>query len=287
MRPEPNGPEEWARFINLALDKAFGRERHPVSVVETARLFTASRFPEDPITRIEGHDLPGLEGMLVQNKRGNDEWAIFFNITNPSKRRIRFSLAHEFGHYLLHRKNHPGGFQCIVSDIPLHDRQLSRLEQEADTFAAHFLMPIDDFREQISPYEFTDLNMIGCAADRYGVSLTAAIRQWLRYTQQKAVLAVSQDGYIQWSEASEAAKKAGTHFPKAKWQPIEIPAKSLATKRNITNYPKDGVPMAKGTWFKDHEVLEMAVHADRYENIVISLLILDFDQSTSYTSSAS
>ncbi len=284
--PDPRTPEEWAFFLNRVFDQAFGRERHPISVVEMATMFTASKFPQEPITRVEGGNIPGVEGMLVPDPNGQRGWAIFFDLSVPPKRRIRFTLAHEFGHYLLHRKSHPDGFQCIVSDIPIHDRQLSRLEQEANTFAAHFLMPIDDFQEQISPHEFTDLNMIGCASDRYGVSLTAAIRQWLRYTQQKAVLAVSKDGYIHWSEASVTAKKAGTHFPNAKWQTIEIPEKSLAAKRNITNYPKDGVPMAKGTWFKDHEVLEMGVHSDYY-GFVISLLILDFDKSTSCASSAS
>ncbi|MBF0446874.1 MAG: ImmA/IrrE family metallo-endopeptidase [Magnetococcales bacterium] len=256
------------------LDKRL--ERYPVNITDTAKMFTASKFPQDPIAIVEGHDLPGLEGALVHNDE-QGEWAIFFNLGNPSKRRIRFTLAHEFGHYLLHRRSHPEGFQCALSEIPLHDRQMTRLEQEADTFAANFLMPIEDFQRQISADEFTDLNMIGCSADRYGVSLTAAVRQWLRYTRQRAVLAVSRDGFVLWSEASTTAKKAGTWFPNIRKKPFAIPAESLAAKRDITNYPKDGVPMPKGVWFKKHEVLEMGVHSDQYE-IVITLLMLDFDK---------
>ncbi len=279
MKAGPNGPVEWAHFINLALNQAFGPERFPMSVVETAKMFTASKFPHDPIAIVEGHELPGLEGTLVPNPQGNGEWAIYFDISNSTKRRARFTLAHEFGHYLLHRHRYPRGFQCSLEEIPLHDRQMARLEQEADLFAAHFLMPLDDFQKQIAPSEFTDMNMLGCAADRYGVSLTAAIRQWLRYTQQRAVLAVSQDGFIQWSEASVTAKRSGAHFPTVHKEPIEVPAESLAAKRDITNYPKDGVPMPSGSWFKEHEVLEMGIHSDQYE-IVITLLMLDFDKST-------
>lgn len=272
---EPRKPEEWARFISVVLDDAFGRERYPVNITETAMMFTARRFPNDPITKVEGHDLPGLEGILSRKKGDRDEWAIFYN-KNNNKRRIRFTLAHEFGHYLVHRRQYANGFKCSVPDVRIGDHHRTHLEQDADCFAAHFLMPITDFREQISPNEFTDLNMLGCAAERYGVSLTAAVRQWLRYTDRNAILAVSQDGFIQWSEASSTARLAGTHFPNVRRTPIEVPSSSLAAHRELTNYPKDGVPMSKGTWFKDHEVLEMGVHSDQHD-IVITLLMLDFD----------
>jgi hypothetical protein len=109
--------------------------------------------------------------------------------------------------------------------------------------------------------------------------VTAAVRQWLRYTRQRAVLAVSRDGYVFWSEASITAKKAGTWFPNVRKKPFAIPAESLAAKRGITNYPKDGVPMPKGVWFQNHEVLEMGVHSDQYE-IVITLLMLDFEKDS-------
>jgi hypothetical protein len=277
---DPQSPEEWAFYLNQVFDEAFGAERHPISVIEMATMFTERKFPQDPISRIEGGNIPGVEGILAPDPKGKRGWAIFFDLNTSvrSKRRIRFTLAHEFGHYLLHRYKHPNGFECKVTDIPLHDRQLSRLEDEADRFAANFLMPIQDFQRQISPSEFTDLNMLGCASDRYGVSLTAAVRQWLRYTEQRAVLAVSDlDGFILWSEASVSAKKAGAYFPKVKWEGVEVPAESLAANRGITNYPKDGVPMPKGTWFKDHEVLEMGIHSDQY-GIVITLLMLDFER---------
>ncbi|MBF0423309.1 MAG: ImmA/IrrE family metallo-endopeptidase [Magnetococcales bacterium] len=275
MMREPRGPEEWAGFLHWVMEEAFGPEHFPINISETAKLFTVRKYPKDPITIVRGHDLPGLEGMLIRNEKQNREWAIFFN-QNNAKRRIRFTLAHEFGHYLLHRRQYPNGFRCQVPDIPLKDRQLAHLEHEADTFAAHFLMPIADFSQLIGKSEFTNLNMIGVAADRYGVSLTAAIRQWLRYTQHRAVLIVSQDGFIQWSEASLSAQLAGTHFPNVRRTPVEVPESSLATQRDLTNYPKDGVPMPKGTWFADHEVLEMGIHSDQHD-IVITLLMLDFE----------
>ncbi|MBF0424119.1 MAG: ImmA/IrrE family metallo-endopeptidase [Magnetococcales bacterium] len=272
---EIRSPIEWAFFVNQVLDEAFGRERHPMSVIEVARMFSASKYPQEPIAAVEGDDLPGFQGALIPDPGRRRGWVIIFNSAIPSRRRIRFTLAHEFGHYLMHRALRPRGFHCVSVEDSDPEQAGDRLEREADIFAANLLMPIHDFREHIAPGEWTDLNMLSCAADRYGVSLMAAIRQWLRYTHQRAVLAVSRDGYILWSEASESAKAGRTFFPNVWKETMAIPGLSLAAKREITSYPKDGLPLPKGVWFPDHEVVEMAVHSDQYE-FVISLLMLDF-----------
>lgn len=58
-------------------------------------------------------------------------------------RRDRFTLAHELGHYLLHSKQ---------GKLPMQASRKgsSRIEWEANWFAAGFLMPADDFRDLIS-----------------------------------------------------------------------------------------------------------------------------------------
>ncbi|MEO5347542.1 MAG: ImmA/IrrE family metallo-endopeptidase [Magnetococcus sp. YQC-9] len=272
---ERRSPEEWALHINLILDTAFGRERHPVSVVEVARMFSAIKYPSEPIMVVEGGELPGFQGALIRHP--NRGWGIVYNRNVLSKRRIRFTLAHEFGHYLMHRSFRPTGFQCVAEEIPNPEQPFDRLEREADTFASHFLIPPHDLVEQIPPTEWTDLNMLGCCADRYGVSLLALIRQWLRLTQQRAALVVSREGCILWSEASETAKKCGACFRESWKEPVEIPAQSLAAQRHATNHPKDGILVSKGAWFQEHDVVEMAVYADQYD-FIISLLMLDFDQ---------
>ena len=280
---DPQTPEAWALFLNQVFDQAFGRERHPVSVVEMATLFTARKFPHDPITRIEGGGIPGVEGMLIPDPNGNRDWAIFFNLGVSSRRRIRFTLAHEFGHYLLHRHRYPMGFKCITPEISVYDPQQTRMEHDADTFASHFLMPLHDYREQISPWESVDINMLSFVSRRYGVSLLAAIRQWLRYTEQRAVLVVSRDDHILWSDASLSAKRSGHIFPNF-GPAIPIPSQSLASKPNLTTYPRDGVPLPRGTWFKSEETVEMAVFSKQYD-FIISLLLLDTrpeDQNTDF-----
>lgn len=59
---------------------------------------------------------------------------------NPSgvRGRERFSAAHELGHWHLHRGR---SFQCRVDDPSANLASDRALEKEADTFAAHLLMP--------------------------------------------------------------------------------------------------------------------------------------------------
>jgi len=44
-----------------------------------------------------------------------------------------------------------------------------------------------------------DLDVMRHCADRYGVSVTAAILKWLSYTEEKAIVVMSIDGYMKWS----------------------------------------------------------------------------------------
>jgi Zn-dependent peptidase ImmA (M78 family) len=64
--------------------------------------------------------------------------------------RINFTLAHEFGHYLLHRIAYPDGFYCS-QQLVAWDTEYVQIEHQANVFGANFLMPLDDFRRQISP----------------------------------------------------------------------------------------------------------------------------------------
>lgn len=85
---------------------------------------------------------------------------IVINSTKPPKRQY-FTLAHELGHYYLHRntlKDEPGSgfidFKSLesVSSLlrPDHtpaEEELATYEKEANTFAAEILMPEDKVRE--------------------------------------------------------------------------------------------------------------------------------------------
>lgn len=92
-----------------------------------------------------------LSGML-ENK-GNDRFVITANAAHPQTRR-RFTVAHELGHYMLHRHLIGKGVddnKAYRSTIGgrYHNTDIGlKQETEANKFAANILMPYPLLREQ-------------------------------------------------------------------------------------------------------------------------------------------
>ncbi len=268
----PFGPARWAYEITHVLNAAFGAERFPIDIAEIAKLYSKQRYPDDPIIGISGDDLPKFDGALFRAPDGRKGWGIIYNNRIRSQGRINFTLAHEFGHYLLHRQAYPNGFYCGQQDVVRWDSEYGQIEHQANVFAANFLMPLDDFRRQISANAKVDLDIIAHCADRYRVSLIAAVLRWLSYTEKRAVLVVARDGYILWARSSEAALKTGAFF-RTSAGPIEIAAASLPIRQDLLVDGRAAVDHDRGVWFKE-PVREMTVFAEQYD-FSISLLLLD------------
>lgn len=268
----PFSPERWAFEITHVLNAAFGADRFPIDIPMVAREYTAQRFPDDPIISVQGDNLPGFDGALFKAPAGRKGWGVIYNNRLSSKGRINFTLAHEFGHFLLHRLAYPNGFRCGEQDVVRWDSEYGQVEHQANVFAANFLMPLDDFRRQITPNAKVDLDMILHCADRYRVSLIAATLRWLSYTQKRAVLVVSRDGFILWARSSTAALKSGAFF-RTSVGPIEIPAASLPLNPGHLVDGRADIDHAAGAWFRE-PVREMTVFAEQYD-FAISLLLLD------------
>jgi hypothetical protein len=115
-------PERWAFEITHVLNAVLGKEHFPIDVTAIAREYTAQKFPSDPIVRVQGENLPGFEGALFKAPSGKKGWGIFYNNRMSSKGRINFTLAHELGHYLLHRLAYPDDRQCIHVCAQRYDR---------------------------------------------------------------------------------------------------------------------------------------------------------------------
>ena len=139
-------------------------------------------------------------------------------------------------------------------------------------FSAGLLMPLDDFRRQLPERDKVDLDMISGCADRYRVSLIAAVLRWLQYTARRAVLVVSRDGYILWSRASQAALTTGAFF-RTSGSPIAIPANSFAGRQDMMVDGRAGVDLPPGVWFPE-PVREMTIFAEQYD-FAVTLLLLE------------
>lgn len=266
-------PAKEANRFSQILDtfhQLHGGNRFPVNV-ESLALECASLFQlPDPIVRVEAADIRGFEGGLF--KTDEAAWTILYNQSLTSAGRIRFTKAHELGHYVLHRAVQDA-FECSAKDMLEWTRAEKAIESDADKFASYLLMPLHDFRAQVT--SDVDLLVLSACAERYGVSLTAAILQWLSYTEEKAVLVMSRDGFIDWSSASEPAFKAGAFFASRK-STIEVPASSLASNQQVA-HEKEGELIPASVWFphadSTMQVREMKLSAEQYD-CILTLLVL-------------
>ncbi len=270
------GPARWATEISKMLKIVFGPEHFPIDVIGIALQYTAQRFPGDGITLAQGANLPGFDGALFRAPAGKSGWGIVYNNAIASPGRINFTLAHELGHYLLHRAAYPNGIRCGEQDVARWDSEYAQIEHQANLFAASLLMPLDDYRRQVAADARVDLDMISHCADRYRVSLIAATLRWLSYTVRRAVLVVSRDGFILWSRASEAAAKTGAVFRTA-GGPVEIPPQSLAARQDQLVDGRLGIQHGPGVWLRE-DVREMTIFSEQYEFAITLLLLEDRDR---------
>lgn len=258
-------PGAWANFLS----KVWGRDRFPIDVKLIAQ--DISSHQPDPITQIRGGDIGELEGMLLKRETS---WYLLYNDHVRSNGRINFTIAHELGHYLLHRKDE-NTFQCSTKDLLDWGSVTRQREADADRFSAMLLMPLDDYRKQVESTK-VDLELLSACADRYGVSLIAAIRQWISFTSRRAVLVVSRDGFIKWSWPSNKALRTKAHFCFSRGT-IAIPHTSVAAQTTRHSAERTGIQLPAHVWFKDEPadmpLQEMRVVSDQYD-LVISLLIL-------------
>jgi len=269
---ESTSPSQWAIVITKVLNAAFGPDHFPINVPQIALDYSQQRYPHDPITLVAGDSLPGFDGGLFRAPEGNQGWGIIYNHDITSSGRINFTLAHEFGHYLLHRIKYPEGIRCGDQQVIRWDSELGKVEYQANQFAANLLMPLDDYRRQIDPKSKISLDLISFCANRYNVSLIAATLRWLAFTQRRAVLVVSRDGYILWAKSSNKALKSGAYFRTSRG-PISIPEASLANRRThlSTSSPEEMIPA--GVWFRE-PCHESCITSDQYD-FVISILQLE------------
>ncbi len=154
-------------------------------------------------------------------------------------------------------------------------RNGSGIEKEADEFAAGLLMPLHDFRKQLPAKERPDFEQLGRLAKRYGVSLTATILRWLEYTETRAVMVVSNEGFAHWAKSSGPAFKT-SRFIRTKDTVFSLPQQAFAARRDYSDAALVGTMQSAGVWFPG-PVYEMCFRSERYDQ-EITLLHLDNDE---------
>ena len=266
-----NRPARWAADLTIVLNTALGSEHFPLDVSALALDYSRQRWPSDPILVVEGDDLPGFEGALVPIGRPRAGWGILYNHKGVAEARRRFTMAHEFGHYLMHRTAKPAGFRCD-QDAVVAGRGAT-MEREADGFAAALLMPLDDLRRQIHPKFKPGIDALGACAARYGVSLVALALRWLEITERRALVVVSRDGFLLWSRSSQSALRTGKYH-RTSGSPVAVPPRSCAGSGLYTADARNGVHHDGGVWF-DEPLDEHTIRSEAYDFVLTILHLGD------------
>lgn len=100
-------------------------------------------------------------GGSIEVKIDPKSFTIFLSNTTPTRRDI-FTVAHELGHYVLHSR---------LGEIELTANRFgkSKSEQEANTFAAAFLMPAEEVKKSY----LVKKHSISKMAEEFNVSYSA------------------------------------------------------------------------------------------------------------------
>lgn len=260
---EPTTPIGWAAFLGKIWQNGF-----PIDI-QTIALEYSKRF-DDPIMTVKAAPINNFEGALCPIP-GKDKWAILYNPDITSPGRINFTLAHELGHYLVHRKLRPDGFECGEQQLAGYDpsEALKAMEQEADQFASHILMPTQDFDNQIRRADFTK-DLLQHCTERYGVSRTAAALKWVDRTTDCAAVVAATNGFVLWNWRSKRARQRGIWFDRGS----ELPQDAWAASPSLVVKDTHGIQHDEGVWHDQEPVREVAIIAPRHE-MTISILIYE------------
>lgn len=199
----------------------------------------------------------GVTGFLI--RQGNA-----FGICHASHIKnegfIRFTIAHELGHYFL--PGHPesifpngDGIHRSRAGTPGNDP----LEKEADSFASALLMPHDLFLDEIRKRE-PGFEAIESIADLCITSLTATAIQYARFSEDPIAVIVSSGTRIEYCFASDVIDNVEglKRIRKGKEIPDLCKTRTFnATKSNVSCGRKAAGWTSLDDWFEGAPQVEM------------------------------
>ena len=225
-------------------------------------------------------DVDSCEGMLVRNPNDVTEWGIFFN-GKASPERRRFTIAHELGHFILHRGQQQS-FNCDKESVYSGIDTIRAIEREADDFASNLLMPGDLLRDWISN-QCIDLRILSGIAKRFQVSFEALCIRFIKFTTQRAILVYWDNGYVKYEWRSSSAVKTRARI-RRNADPQEPLPGTLAADASVEQ-EWDGAEMSAAIWCPEeaqHMKLREFKHSYTTRDRVLTLLLLESAEPRSW-----
>jgi Zn-dependent peptidase ImmA (M78 family)/transcriptional regulator with XRE-family HTH domain len=194
-------PQEIAKLTRRNLGLAKGPIKNLTKLVEDNGIFII----------FYNFDTKALDGFTMQNSKDLLP-IIFLNLQFPGER-IRFTEAHELGHHIMHQ----------VIQNP------ENIEDEANQFAAEFLMPADDIIDDlryIGTYKLNMEKMLSLKM-KWKVSMNALLKRAIDLN----VITENQNRYF-WMQMSKSGYRTSEPYP----LPLEQPS---LLKELIETYKTD------------------------------------------------
>lgn len=213
-----------------------------------------------------------LEGAEARLVRVAERGIIRVKTGMPEDGRRRFAIAHELGHWELHRNESQWQF-CSESDIQGYSG--SAPEIEANTFASELLMPTYLFRprcEEVTP----DLQLIKRLAEEFNVTLTAAAVRFVEESKSTCMVVFSKDDKVSWWKRSDLCNNLGLWIDKG-WscQPESMAWHCLRDEV----VPPDGITIEPSVWFGEScadrigGIQEQSIRLGHYPTVLTLLWI--------------
>lgn len=153
--------------------------------------------------RIERKPLTGCDARVI----GSGNSGILTVNSKQSPERQRFSIAHEIGHWHLHRGHL---MMCRTDEIDGPSMTAKGFEREADSFASALLMPAALFAPAALALARRDpWTQVSELARQFGTSLTATAIRMLRVDSWQGWLVCSEHGQRRWFQSSKSLPWSG------------------------------------------------------------------------------
>ena len=181
--------------MSLAKTKA----RHILSALNIDRPELLTHLKEVCCERgayVREGELDGAEARLIVS---GDRGIITVNSNNSSAARTRFSIAHELGHFELHRER---STSLLCDQRDLNDWRMKRrqenLEEDANEFASELLMPEAFIKAEIDVAK-PSIGFLEKLAERYQTSLFATTRRFMDLTPKACAAVFFKESHILYS----------------------------------------------------------------------------------------
>lgn len=226
------------RGLALSILKDFGiDEPHKIDIED---IVYALEIP------IQFKSLTGCDGRIIHGKKNS---IITINRDIEFETRKRFTIAHELGHYLMHKDN-PIQHTDTISSLSWFNNKgntgISLHEFEANTFASELLLPTHKFMEAIQGIPFSP-GLIRKVSDQYHVSRSSIIYRFVEYGNHPVCVFYSQNNKVHFWRKSE-----GFYYKIKDITKLAPPNDSVAaeyfTNQTIYSIEDSKQEIVKSTW---------------------------------------